>query len=100
MSTAVRRFIENVNSIEDSDYGDFMRKANVYLNDLRDELSPMEQDIRAKLFEMKLYLQFISSWEIEPTRRRIVTDAMYVEDLISAHQPEWISIDEVTQSAG
>lgn len=100
MSKAVRKFIENLNSIDESDYGDFMRKANVYLNYLKDDLSPMPQDVRSKLFEMQLYLQFISSWEIEPTRRRIITDAMHVNDMLAAQRPDWQFPDEeVAQSA-
>ncbi len=99
MSKAVRKFIENVNSIDETDYGDFMRKANVYLNHLKSDLAPMPQDIRSKVFEMQLYLQFISSWEIEPTRRRIVTDAMYVNELIATRYPTWQFSEEIAQSA-
>ncbi|OQW49216.1 MAG: hypothetical protein A4S09_03875 [Proteobacteria bacterium SG_bin7] len=93
MQKAVEKFINNLQDISDPDYGDFMRKANVYLNDLKTDLTPMKQDVRAKIFEIQLYLQFISSWEIEPTRRRIIRDALYLNDLLKSH-------DEVLFPAG
>jgi hypothetical protein len=100
MSKAVEKFINNLKQIEDPDYGDFMRKANVYLNNLKIDLSPMERDIHAKIFEMQLYLQFISSWEIEPTRRRIIRDAEYVQELVAAHEARLQIEREVGLSAG
>lgn len=86
MQKAVEKFINNLQEISDPDYGDFMRKANIYLNDLKTDLKPMKQDVRSKIFEIQLYLQFISTWEIEPTRRRIIRDALYVDELLESHE--------------
>ncbi len=86
MQKAVEKFINNLQDISDPDYGDFMRKANVYLNDLKGDLAPMKQDVRAKIFEIQLYMQFISTWEIEPTRRRIIRDVLHVNDLLGTHE--------------
>lgn len=83
MSRDIEQFINDVKSIDDFDYGDFMRRANLYLNHLRENLDPTEPRIKDKLNEMQKYLQFISSWDVEPTRRKIIADAMSIDDMLA-----------------
>lgn len=91
MIDPVESFVNDLKSIEDSDYGDFMRKANSYLNVLEQDLIPLDMDVRAKLFEMKLYLQYLPSVNTEGIRELIIRDARYINDLLLAHKQDWES---------
>ncbi|MBR7518325.1 hypothetical protein KC217_21905, partial [Mycobacterium tuberculosis] len=78
--TAIEKFIERVSNIQEADYGDFMRKANLYLNDLKKDLSPyISGEEKKKIDEIQLHLQFIPTWEIEPTRKQVVDAAKDLE---------------------
>jgi hypothetical protein len=85
-------FISEILSIEESDYGDFMRLANLYLNQLRKDLSIYyDKNINKKIDEMQIYLQFTPKWEVESTRKRVLADANYLKELITAHNQDWES---------
>ncbi len=88
----IEQFINDINSIDDLDYGDFMRRANLYLNHLNENLRPFNQDIKKKLSEMQYYLQFVSNWDVESTRKRIIKDATYIDELLAAHKQDWESV--------
>ena len=76
MNSAVNNFITKVQSIDDPDYGDFMRRANLYLNDLCEELFQMGDSIGcARAKKIHGYLQYSPSWEIESTRKKVLQDA-------------------------
>jgi hypothetical protein len=72
---AVRIFSEAIENLTDFDYGDFMRKANAYICDLRVRLQDSSSTVHDKIDQMQSYIQFDSSWEVEPTRRRLLLDA-------------------------
>ncbi|HRO66410.1 MAG TPA: hypothetical protein PL182_02470 [Pseudobdellovibrionaceae bacterium] len=76
---ALKVFAELVRNITDADYGDFMRKANGYLCDLKSQLKNAPTPIQKKLDEMQSYTQFNPSWNVESTRRRLLKDSEIVE---------------------
>ncbi len=70
---ALRLFAELIRNITDTDYGDFMRKANSYLNELKVWLKG-SSSILKKIDEMQEYTQFAPNWNVELTRRRLLSD--------------------------
>ena len=88
MNSFLQKFSTDITNIYDTDYGDFMRTANTYLNNLRDDLSKNggERALQ-KLNENQMYLQFTPSWEIESTREKLLRDAKSINALLTnVHQ--------------
>ena len=84
MNSFLEKFSTNITNIYDTDYGDFMRKANTYLSHLRDDLSKDgAENTHQKLNEMQKYLQFTSNWEIESTRKKLLVDAKSIDALLT-----------------
>jgi len=85
MNAHVKKFSENISGILQSDYGDFMRAANTYLNELRRELSGIgETEIQRRLDNMQMYLQFAPNWDdIEGTREKLLLDAKAIDDALA-----------------
>ena len=80
---AVKIFAELIANLNESDYGDFMRKANLYICDLKDRVSSSGQFATGKIDAMVDYTQFCSSWEIEGTRKRLLIDAKILIELLA-----------------
>lgn len=92
MDSSVEVFVKKISSITENDYGDFMRTANLYLNDLRRELQTYEDEhINYKLVEMQRYIQFSPNWDVSSTREKILRDARYIDDFLNAHKQDWES---------
>lgn len=92
MNTITEQFATNILSEFEDDYGDFMRSSNVHLNHLREGTSYYcDLEIEKKLDEMKWYLQYKPDWNIESTRRRLLNDTKYIDDLLNAHLQDWES---------
>lgn len=92
MSQIVDRFICELKEVNESDYGDFMRLSNLYLNEMHREVTKMAfNDVENKIAEMQTYLQFYSNWKVEPTKERLLKDARIVDDLIKSHERDWES---------
>ena len=88
MNSLLEKFSTDVANIYETDYGDFMRKANTYLNHLRDDLSEAgTESTHQKLNEMQKYLQFTATWDIESTRKKLLADAKSINALLTnVHQ--------------
>ena len=88
MNSFLEKFSTDIANIYNTDYGDFMRTANTYLNHLRDDLSE-NGGARAhqKLNEMQMYLQFTPNWEIESSREKLLRDAKSIDALLTNFQP-------------
>lgn len=70
------QFLKQIKSIDDTDYGDFMRRANLYLNELQDESPSVANPVIAERIQaMKQYVQYKPNWDIESTRQNIEADA-------------------------
>lgn len=76
MGSPAVHFMEEVNLLVESDYGDFMRKVNSYLSHLEEQESEhVLPAISQKLAQMKEYIQFHPNWDISSTRKKILRDA-------------------------
>lgn len=85
-------FKKNISEILQHDYGDFMRTANLYLNDLRNILEILfDKNINTRLDSMQIYLQFSPNWDVESTRVQLFTDTQYIDDLLMGHSQDWES---------
>lgn len=85
MNPIVDHFIHEIGSIDDLDYGDFMRKANAYLLEFKDHVpsrSREKHSILQKIDEIQLYLQYYPNWQIESTRLRLLSDAQDIDRMI------------------
>ncbi len=92
MTEQIKKFIDEIRSINEVDYGDFMRVANCILIDLREECHRRSiQDLDKKIFQIQNYLQFSPSWQVETTRQRILKDSFHLDELLVAHQQDWES---------
>ena len=93
MNNNIQNFIIKTSSLTGSDYGDFMRSENVYLNQLIKHLIILEdKNINSKLAEMQTYLQFMPNWDISSTRDKLLSDAHYLEELLQGHLQDWESV--------
>jgi len=87
MINFVDEFLREVISIDDSDYGDFMRKANLHFNVLQQALWPLANDsIKMKLSEMHDYIQYEPNWDIPSTEEKIQADGSVLKNLIAKIQ--------------
>ncbi len=75
MNDAILDFIRNTDSIVETDYGDFMRRENLYLLQLREALSPLSNETKIAIRKMQDYLQFKPNWDLEATKHQIKSDA-------------------------
>lgn len=93
MNASIEKFVKRTKSISDSEYGDFMRTENVYLNHLIRELNPLVDDrnINRRLVEMQTYLQFTPNWDVNLTKEKLLEDAQYIDELMNAHRQDWES---------
>jgi len=78
---ALSLFYEEIHNCTESDYGDFMRKANLYMNDLMERLHANPAAIE-KLYEMKTYAQYSPNWKTDETRARLLCDTLALRDLV------------------
>jgi len=86
MTPEVSRFAQKIRSIDDEDYGDFMRKANAYLMELEHELGPLADDkIRRKMIEMQTYIQYFPNWQVDLTKKKIHEDAAVIDGWVNSH---------------
>lgn len=67
---AIDAFSKKFNSIDNLDYGDFMRRANLYLIEL-DEQIHKNKEITNLMKQMKNEIQYNPNWDIQATRNSI-----------------------------
>lgn len=80
MGSPYVHFLEELKSIDESDYGDFMRKVNEYIVELKDNKAAITTaQIEKKIDEIQTYVQYRPSWNINWTREQLNKDA---EELI------------------
>lgn len=94
MNYEIASFIDQVDSIHETDYGDFMRKANTYLNNLKTKIGWIsDPNIERTLVGMQNYLQYTPSWNLESTRKELIRDAREIDDLMLGLKQDWESGD-------
>lgn len=86
---AIDIFSKKFNAIDNLDYGDFMRRANLYLMDLDDQITK-NKEVCNLMKQMKDEIQYNPSWDIESTRDSIshLAKAISQIQVKSAPQPE------------
>lgn len=78
--TPIEFFINRLQEINETDYGDFMRKANFYLIELDDDIYQSSSKETQKMLDvMKNEIQFHPNWKIEPTRVEILEMAKLLQ---------------------
>jgi len=90
MNAAIEKFVTDLNDInEHADYGDFMRKANQHIIELKKEMHFLHYpDVDRKVDEIQNYVQFYPTWMIESTREKAIQDAKVINELLMAHRQE------------
>jgi hypothetical protein len=92
INQSIEKFIRNIQEITDEDYGDFMRNANGYLLDLKNEIRVyLNLSVDETIASMQNYIQFNPNWDILTTRQRLIIDAKYIDELLAAEQQDWES---------
>lgn len=86
--TPIDDFIEKISAINDTDYGDFMRKANSYLIELDEEIyDDIPEPVQELLDELKTEIQFYPNWDIKSTRRRTILMAERIKEELVQSSP-------------
>ena len=87
MGSPYVHLLEQVNSIIDTDYGDYMRKVNNYLTELlENKTAVMTPAMLEKIIEIQNYIQFTPNWDVSMTQNKLLKDAenlIYLEALNS-----------------
>lgn len=81
--SAAREFVELIRSLNEEDYGDYMRKVNAGLHSLREAIEREPIDIRNWVERMQSYVQFNPNWHVASTRLRLLADAEYFLSLLT-----------------
>lgn len=65
-------FIYEINDIDETDYGDFMRKANhglvILMEKIYKDASP---EIKKLLYELKYHIDYMPNWDVDSTRDKV-----------------------------
>ncbi|MBX3033428.1 MAG: hypothetical protein KF865_05825 [Bdellovibrionaceae bacterium] len=80
--SAVHHFIDQICDLNEADYGDFMRAANLYLLNLRAQVGDDESSART-IDHMREYVQFHPDWDVLDTKKRLLRDAQHLRDEIA-----------------
>lgn len=67
---AIDTFSKKFNSIDNLDYGDFMRRANLYLIELDEQINK-NKEISHLMKQMKNEIQYNPNWDVQATRNSI-----------------------------
>ena len=97
----IEKFKQDICEILDSDYGDFMRKANVYLQSLKAAgKARANPEIEKRIAEMQLYIQYFPNWNVDSTRSRILKDAEALRTSWGAHSARFFASEATTTPSG
>lgn len=79
---ALNTFAQQIQALNEIDYGDFMREANMDILYLREASQHEGKAVQDKIDEMQLYTQFCPNWVIEPTRSRLLGDVERLKNIL------------------
>jgi len=85
-------FTQQVQAVEEFDYGDCMREWNRELLYLRDHLKDVPAEIYQTINEMQGYIQFYPNWDVDSTRQQILEDAGHLRE-------ELLELEEAKRAA-
>jgi len=74
MKTApIDDFINEISDIDETDYGDFMRKANHGLVILMEKVYDSSTPVVKKLLdELKYHIDYMPNWDVDSTREKVL----------------------------
>ena len=85
---AVNEFISEVFDIDETDYGDFMRKANHSLIQLKDKIyDESGTAVKNKIYELKYIIDYVPNWNVESTKEKILALASEICQLAPSEAP-------------
>jgi hypothetical protein len=71
-TTPIDDFINEVSDIDETDYGDFMRKANHGLVILMEKIYDSSTPVVKKLLdELKYHIDYMPNWDVDSTREKV-----------------------------
>ncbi|MGZ3692027.1 MAG: hypothetical protein ACXVAX_11020 [Pseudobdellovibrio sp.] len=71
-TTPLNAFLSEISEIQDTDYGDYMRKVNHALLTLMDKIYDQSSlQVKEWLDELQFTIQFQPNWDIPSTRRKV-----------------------------
>ena len=95
------QFRKNISEIHENDYGDFMRAANVYLNEMRTGLKDLKKRrIHVRLDQMQVYLQFKPNGNIKLTKEMLFNDTNSIEELLHRSESTSTKMESVKRGPG
>jgi hypothetical protein len=68
-------FMQAIDGLYEKDYGDFMRKAVLYIDRLKSDLSGSGFDVVRVTDKMMVYTVYAPDFDIESTRTKLLRDA-------------------------
>ncbi len=88
MGSPYVHFLEQLSSIYDTDYGDYMRKVNCYLTELKEDKSAIKTpEILKKIEEIQDYIQYEPNWDIPTTQKKVLKDTEKLIYLEAVNSP-------------
>ena len=85
-------FMKNLRAIDEGDFGDFMRKGNLFFLELSEALgTEMSDQAKKKLSEIQDHLQFTPDWNHDTTLHRISKDILDLELILDKTPKDSVS---------
>lgn len=81
---AIDDFCFCLTSIVEEEYGDWMRRANIYLLDLTEALHGEGRKVQKLLYEIQMIIQLLPDFRIAETCRSVVKIAMRIREAMGA----------------
>lgn len=90
MKTApIDDFINEINDIDETDYGDFMRKANHGLVILMEKIyNSSSSEVKKLLDELKYHIDYMPNWDVDSTREKVALLAEEIRVATSDEAPK------------
>lgn len=93
MTTPIDDFINEINDIDETDYGDFMRKANHGLVILTDKIyAGSSSEVKKLLYELKYHIDYMPNWDVDSTREKVQLLAQEIKLAIAEKPSETASM--------
>ena len=81
-NVAIEQFSRQVANLNESDYGDFKRKAGLYLSQLESHLASTAV-VRSELQRIRMFLLFLPDFNVRTTQHRTLEAAKHLLKLLN-----------------
>lgn len=93
MTTPIDDFINEINDIDETDYGDFMRRANHGLVILTDKIyTGSSSEVKKLLYELKYIIDYMPNWDVDSTREKVQLLAQEIKSATDKNPSEEVSM--------